>query len=149
MKECFFEFLRSYLPPAIPELLGGLIALLCAIMGAKIASMGNIEQSRQTALRDAYADLFAQIVESMREVSDGSDLSNQSFSRLVVAGTRTILICSGEAQKIIGKILQEAGSDQCDWAKVGSLVGDLMLEAHRDLKNPRKHKKAKPARQKS
>lgn len=144
MKNCILEFLRVYLPPAIPELLGGLLALVCAIIGAKTAAAGSLEQSRRTVLRDAYADLFAQIFSVFREATVQGEPSDQAVLLLTVAANRVMLTSSERAEQIISDLLPALLTDHINIQAVGRLTEELRLEAQKDLKTRRRHKKEKP-----
>lgn len=143
MKNCILEFLCAYLPPAIPELLGGLLALACAIIGAKMAAAGSLEQSRRTTLRDAYADLFSQIFSVLKEIVEQSGASDQSVMLLAVAANRVMLTSSERAEQIIKELLPALLADHPDTNKVGQLTEALRLEAQKDLKTRRRHQKKK------
>lgn len=143
MKSCILEFLRVYLPPAIPELLGGLLALACAVIGAKMAAAGSLEQSRRTVLRDAYADLFSQIFSVLKEIVDQNRISDRSGILLAVAANRVMLTSSERAEQIIRELLPELLGDHPDTNKIGRLTEALRSEAQKDLKTRRRHQKEK------
>ena len=89
------QSMLKLLESAIPEFVGGLLALLCAIVGAKIATKSGERQERTKSLQNAYADVFAGYYICMMESSDKNILS------LVIAIERATLICSKRSAEIM------------------------------------------------
>lgn len=56
-----------------PEIIGGLLALASAIIGAKIATKANKQETKAKELREAYADVFSGYYACMVEMS-GEDV---------------------------------------------------------------------------
>lgn len=51
--------MTDFLKSASPEIAGGLLAILCAVIGARIATSASRKQARKKELLETYTELFA------------------------------------------------------------------------------------------
>lgn len=115
------------LEAAIPECVGGLLALLCAIVGAKIATKSGKQQERAKSLQSAYADVFAGYYACMMENSDKNILN------LVIAIERATLICSKRSAEIMKKAIFQLSKEPVDIQELGGIICQLRDSAAKDL----------------
>lgn len=123
------QSMLKLLESAIPEFVGGLLALLCAIVGAKIATKSGERQERTKSLQNAYADVFAGYYICMMESSDKNILS------LVIAIERATLICSKRSAEIMKEAIFQLSKEPVDIQALGGIICQLRASAAKDLEN--------------
>ena len=125
------KFLKVYLFPAVPELLGGFIALLCAIIGARAAGKWNMRQAKRTELRDAYADLLACYYVRVQHRDE------ESLLKLAIASERVLLTCSSDAEILIRNAFHEAAQSPINLVRMDELEQQIRLQARKELGHKR------------
>lgn len=121
------KFLEIYLFPAVPELLGGFIALLCAIIGARAAGKWNMRQAKRTELRDAYADLLASYY------IRAQNMDADSLLKVAIASERVLLTCSPDAEIFIRNAFHEAAQNPINLVRMDALEQQIRLHARKEL----------------
>lgn len=112
-----------------PELIGGLMAIACAIVGAKIATRSSEKQSKMQALQSAYADVFAGYYACIVDESD------KNIFDLVSAIERACLICSPEAEKTMRGAVSLLATKPINLRKLGEKICLLREQAKKDVGN--------------
>lgn len=126
-----FEFIES----VIPEVVGGLLALACAVVGAKMATSASKESSRREELIDAYARVFAAFYERMAHDNDPDVVV-----RSVTAIERACLICSPKVETLLRDALPIVAKVELDMERLAPIILSLRKETKRDIENTyRKH----------
>lgn len=115
------------LESTIPEFVGGLMAIMCAVIGAKMATNASERQIRTKELRDAYSDVFSGYYSCMMDMSD------DSVKRLVTAIERTCLICPQETEKIMVDTIVVLSKEPLDTKKLGEKIQLLREQAKKDV----------------
>lgn len=113
----------------LPEIIGGLLAILCAIIGAKIATESNSSLAYEKELRDAYADVFAGYYARLE-----SD-SGEALVKLITAIERACLICSAESERIMRQTVPIVSEIDINASALGVYIRRLREEAKKDVKN--------------
>lgn len=111
----------------IPEFVGGLMAIVCAVIGAKMATNASEKQNKAKELREAYSDVFAGYYSCMMNMSD------DSVKCLVTAIERTCLICSTEAEQIMVDTIVVLSEEPLDTKKLGEKIQLLREQAKKDV----------------
>ena len=119
----------------VEVIVSGLMALACAIVGAKIATNASIESTRKQDLISAYADVFARFYERMAHDNDPEILLG-----LIIAIERACLVCSPKAEQILRSTIPIVSEDELDIDILAPLIKTLRAEARDDVDNAsRKH----------
>ena len=118
-----FELLKS----TMPECVGGLLALLCAIVGAKIATKSGEKQEKIKSLQSAYADVFAGYYSCVLESSD------KNILLFVTAVERAMLICSENSAQIMLNTLAILLVHPVDIGSLGENIQALRVSAKEDV----------------
>lgn len=90
----------SFLTTYGDVIVSGLMALACAVVGAKIATKSSETQERQQVLREAYADVFAGYYTYLLDDTD------RNILLLATAVERAMLICSEQSARIMKEALR-------------------------------------------
>lgn len=112
----------------IPDLLGGVLAIICAIIGAKIATVSTWKRDRYQELCDIYTDLFSAYYRC------SSDLSDENLFLLAVAAERVQLICPDEITEKTKQLTLRLARGEKDFIALGPLVQELRELAKNDMK---------------
>lgn len=112
-----------------PEFIGGLMAVVCAVIGAKIATRAEKDLKRGETLRNAYADLLAGYYNFLM------DDSEKNVFEIAVATERVILICSPQSEQLMKEILELISSDQRDSQEIGLKIQKLRKHAQNDVEH--------------
>lgn len=113
-----------------PEFIGGLMAIMCAVIGARMATRSSEKQAKSQALQNAYADVFAGYYACIVDGIDG----NQNLFRLVSAIERACLICLPEAEAIMKKANAILVTKPVDIRKLGAQIYLLREQAKKDVR---------------
>lgn len=123
-----FEWLKS----AAPEFVGGILAIICAVIGAKIASHATERQILRKDLLDAYAAVFAGYYTCIPNDSD------ELVVRLIAAIERACLICSPESEALMRQMVPMLLSDKRDYDAIGAVMSELRREAKKDARKTKR-----------
>lgn len=130
--------MSELLASVVPEFVGGLLALLCAFVGAKMATKSGEKLERSKSLRNAYADVFAGYYSYLTEDSD------ENILLLVTATERAMLICSEKSEKIMIDIVALLLTHPADSTGLGEKMQSLRASAKEDVRHAnRKHHRSK------
>lgn len=116
----------------LPELVGGILAIICAIVGAKLVIHANTLQANSKELQEAYADVFAAYYSCITSMSDKNILG------LVSAMERARLLCSPTSEELMREVVQMLLTDTEDTEKLGSKIQQLRDEAKKDVCNAKR-----------
>ena len=111
----------------VPEFVGGILALMCAVIGAKIATISSERQSKRQDLQRAYAEVFAGYYACMNEKTD------ENLLRLITAVEASCLICSEQSESIMRESIQVLTKDQVDIAELGNCIKRLREYTKQDI----------------
>ena len=111
-----------------PEFIGGLMAIVCAVIGAKMATRSSEKQSKTQALQRAYADVFAGYYACLMDESD------KNIFNLVSAIEHACLICSPEAEETMKKAVSVLVTKPIDLRKLGEKICQLREQAKKDVR---------------
>lgn len=111
-----------------PEFIGGLMAIVCAVIGARMATRSSEKQAKAQALQSAYADVFTGYYACMADESDENILG------LVSAIERTCLICSPEAEETMKEAVSVLVTKPIDLRKLGEKICLLREQAKKDVR---------------
>lgn len=111
------------------ELTGGLLAIVCAVIGAKLATSATRRIDRAKALRDVYADIFAAYFTCT------IDLSEENILRLVTAVERGMLICCEPSISLMHEAIRVLAQDEPDLNILSSIISKLRTSAKEDVGN--------------
>lgn len=117
----------EYLKLVLPEFTGGLLALICAVVGAEIATKSNERQHRRRELQNAYASVFSGYYACMVE------MSAKNLLELVSAMEMTCLICSPASERTIRETVSILAKDPLDGEKLGGQIQLLREQAKKDI----------------
>ena len=112
-----------------PEIIGGLLALATAVIGAKIATKANKQETKAKELREAYADVFSGYYACMVE------MSGEDVYKLVTAIERACLICSQKSETIMRDAIPTLAKEPLDISALGEQMLRLREEAKKDVRN--------------
>lgn len=112
----------------VPEFIGGLMAIVCAIIGAKIATQSSEKQARTKALQIAYGDVFAGYYAYLMDDSD------EGIFQFVSAIERACLICSPEAEKTMREAISVLAAKPKDIKELGRKISLLREQAKKDVR---------------
>ena len=108
---------------------GGLLAIVCAVIGAKLATSATRRIDRAKALRDVYADIFAAYFTCT------IDLSDENILRLVTAVERGMLICCEPSISLMREAIRVLAQDRPDLNTLSSIISKLRMSAKEDVRN--------------
>lgn len=111
-----------------PEFIGGIMAIVCAVIGARIATRSSEKQSKMQALQSAYADVFTGYYACIMDESD------ENVFRLVSAIERACLICSPEAEKTMKEAASILVTKPIRLEKLGGKIFLLREQAKKDVR---------------
>ena len=111
-----------------PEFIGGIMAIVCAVIGARMATRSSEKQSKAKALQSAYADVFAGYYACIMDESD------KNVFRLVSAIERACLICSPEAEETMKEAVSVLVSQPINLEKLGEKICLLREQAKKDVR---------------
>lgn len=111
-----------------PEFIGGLMAIVCAVIGARMATRSSEKQAKTKALQSAYADVFAGYYACIMDESD------KNIFGLVSAIERTCLICSPEAEETMKEAVSVLVTKPIDLRKLGEKICLLREQAKKDVR---------------
>lgn len=111
-----------------PEFIGGLMAIVCAVIGARMATRSSEKQAKAQALQNAYADVFAGYYAC---IVDGTD---ENIFGLVSAIERACLICSPEAEATMKEATTILVTKPIDIRKLGVQICLLREQAKKDVR---------------
>lgn len=112
-----------------PEFLGGLMAVVCAVIGAKIATHSEKNLKRGEGLRDAYADVLAGYYCFLL---DGSD---KNVLKITTATECAMLICSPQSEQLMKEIIELLSADRRNDQKIGLKIQELRKCAQNDVEH--------------
>ena len=112
-----------------PEFIGGLMAIMCAVIGAKIATRSEKNLKRGESLRDAYADVLAGYYCFLLDDSDKNVLE------ITTATERAILICSPQSEQLMKEIIELLSADQRNDQEIGLKIQELRKHAQNDVEH--------------
>ncbi len=118
----------AWLQSVFPELVGGIMAILCAVIGAKIASRSTERQILRKDLLDAYAAVFAGYYACIPNDSE------EAAVNLIASIERACLICSPESEAIMRQMVPMLLSDKRDYDAIGTVMSELRGEAKKDAR---------------
>ncbi len=113
----------------IPEFIGGLMAIVCAVIGARIATKSSEKQTKSKALQEAYANVFAGYYICMMNTSDKAILN------LASSIERAFLLCSPDAEEIMKETISILASSPLDAEKLAEKIFALRKQAKEDVRN--------------
>ena len=126
------ENVISFFQSVSKEIVGGALALICAIAGARIASHSVVKQDRERSLRDAYADVFAGYYACV------VDPSEKNLLLMVTALERALLICSSKSAELMLDIMVPLVGTPSDVQKASELIQKLRESAKEDVRNTKR-----------
>ena len=121
--------MADFLKAVSPEMVGGLLAILCAVIGAKIATSASKNQARKRELLDAYAELFAAYYNFVAD-----DRSKENSVQLMVSVERVRLLCSEKSERIITALAPLLTSDPLQIDELAKKISQLREAAKEDLR---------------
>lgn len=116
----------------LPEVVGGVLALVCAVVGAKLVIHADARQARGKELQEAYADVFAAYYSCLANMND------ENILRLVSAMERTCLICSPAADALMRDTIKMLLTNADDMEELGANIQLLRNEAKKDVRNTKR-----------
>ena len=93
--------MTEFLKTIAPDFVGGILALVCAVVGAKIATSASNKRAEKDALCKVYADVFSGIYKVIT-----TDPTDEAIFSFVTAVERARLLCSKESEEILGTIIR-------------------------------------------
>lgn len=133
--QAIFSGVLSFAVSFGDELVGGVMAIICAVIGARMATRSSKAQEWHKSLQDAYADVFARYFACMVENSDENALA------FITAEERLRLICSSESEQIIEESIPILAEDNPDLEKLGACIQKLRKSAKEDLEHYQRKKR--------
>lgn len=112
-----------------PEFIGGIMAIVCAVIGAKIATRSERNLKRGISLRDAYADVLSRYYYFLLDDSDKNVLE------ITAATERAMLICSPQSEQVMKEIIELLSADQRNDQEIGLKIQELRKHAQNDLEH--------------
>ena len=123
------------MPILINEIVGGILAILGVVIGAKVTSRAADEQAHQKLLMDCYANVFAKYYMFLADTSD------DNLAEFATAAERARLICCPESEKLLAEITPLLAAPERDTAKIVPLFNALRESAKKDTRDYyRKHR---------
>lgn len=126
--------MKDFLVSVVPELIGGLLAIICAIIGAKIATSSSEQRERKKELMGVYSEVFANYYACALNPSDEHKL------RLVVSIERAGLVCSKKSEAIMEKILLLISEESMDIKALSEQIKELRISSKEDVRNAHRKK---------
>lgn len=120
--------MADFLVSVASEIIGGLLAILCAVVGAKIATSATRKQSRRKELLEAYADLFASYYALVAD-----EVSEKNSVQFMASIEKCRMLCSRQADKIIAELAPLFTSNPIPLGKMSMLISQLREAARKDL----------------
>lgn len=111
------------------EIIGGGMAIICAIIGAKMATRSSKTLERGIALRDAYADVFAAYYKFLKDHSDEKAL------QIAIAMERAMLLCSAQSEELMKEITELLFREAENMEELGEEIQRLRVLAKKDVEN--------------
>lgn len=112
----------------VSEIIGGLMAIFCAVIGAKLATRQSKKKDKTDRLIDSYANLFAALFAAI------SDRTTENMVSFVAASHRVGLISSPESQNLIEEITDLLCDPEMDTKALAKKVDALQSLAKEDVK---------------
>ena len=126
--------MSAWLQSAFPEFIGGIMAIVCAIIGAKMASRSTERQAQRRDLLDAYAAVFADYYACIANDSEPAVVA------LITSIERACLICSPTSESLMRQLVPMLLADKRDYTAIGKTMTVLRGEAKKDARKAnRKH----------
>lgn len=120
----------GFIVSVLPEIVGGIMAIMCAVIGAKIATSATKNQARKSELMDAYAALFAAYYSFVAD-----DRSKENSVKIMVSMDRVRLLCSEKSEQIITEFAPLLTSDPLQIDELAKKISRLREAAKEDLRN--------------
>lgn len=125
----------KFFESVMPELIGGFMAIICAVIGAKMATRSSETREWRKSLQNAYADVFSRFFACVVENSDENALA------FITAEERLRLICSSRSEQIIDESIPILAKDNPDFDKLGACIKKLRKSAKEDLEQYQRQKR--------
>ena len=122
--------MADFLKAAFPEIAGGLLAILCAVIGAKIATSASRKQANKKELLETYAELFAAYYALVAD-----ERSEKNSVQFLVAVERVRLLCSAKADRIITELTPLFTADPLPLDEMSEYIRQLREAAREDLRH--------------
>ena len=122
--------MAEFLKAVFPEIVGGLLAILCAIIGAKLATSGERRRDRRRELLDVYTGFFAAYYNFVTD-----DRSKEYSVQLIASFERLRLLCSKRSEKIIVELAPLLTSDPLQIDELAKKISLLREAAKEDLRH--------------
>jgi hypothetical protein len=122
--------MEDVLNAAFPEFVGGIMAVICAVIGAKIAISAAKRQERKKNLLDAYAELFSAYYDLVAD-----DKSEKNSVHFMVSVERVRLLCSERSERLITELAPLLTSDPLQIDELAKKISQLREAAKEDLRH--------------
>ncbi len=111
------------------EVISGGMAIICAVIGAKMATYSSKTLERGLILRDAYTAVFSGYYGFLKDESE--DRMLEIASAMEVA----MLLCSSQSELLMSEILDLLIYSPNDLTKIGQKMNALRSSAKADVAN--------------
>lgn len=122
--------MTDFLKAASPEIAGGLLAILCAVIGARIATSASRKQARKKELLETYTELFAAYYALVAD-----ERSEKSSIQFMAAVERVRLLCSEKSDRIITELTPLFTADPLPLDSMAKYISQLREAAKEDLRH--------------
>lgn len=112
-----------------PEFIGGFMAIVCAVIGAKVATRSEKDLKRGETLRDAYAEVLAGYYDFLLNASD------ENLFKIAIATERAVMLCSPQSEELMRAILGLLSDEQRDSHEIGLKIQELRKHAQNDVEH--------------
>jgi hypothetical protein len=126
--------MERFLTSVAPELVGGFLAIICAVIGAKIATKSSEHQVHKKELIDAYSEVLSNCYIC------ALDLSDKHKMQLIVSAERAGLICSESSEQIMRNMLLLLADENPNIEEFSEQIKNLRISAKEDVSNANRKK---------